>query len=81
MNGAGRAPFDQAFHLILNFAVGGAWAGNVNEKGIDESVFPQTMEVDYVRVYECSVSPMTGAGCETIGEEATLIEGHQAPEL
>ncbi|NQZ83738.1 MAG: glycoside hydrolase family 16 protein [Colwellia sp.] len=81
MNGAGSAPFDQAFHLILNFAVGGAWAGNVNEKGIDESVFPQTMEVDYVRVYECSVSPITGAGCETIGEEATLIEGHQAPEL
>jgi len=81
IDGEGSAPFDQAFHLILNFAVGGAWAGNVNEKGIDESVFPQAMEVDYVRVYECSVSPITGAGCETISDNATLVEGHQAPEL
>ena len=42
-------PFDKAFHLILNVAVGGAWgrAGGP----IDESVFPQRMLVDYVRVY------------------------------
>jgi len=80
-NGTNSAPFDQAFHLILNFAVGGNWAGKVNEKGIDESVFPQKMEIDYVRVYECSVSPITGAGCETLGDGATLVEGHQAPEL
>lgn len=81
VNGAGSAPFDQAFHLILNFAIGGNWAGKVNEKGIDESVFPQAFEIDYVRVYECSVSPTTGAGCETIGDGAALIEGHQPPNL
>jgi len=81
VNGEGSAPFDQKFHLILNFAVGGNWAGNVNEKGIDESVFPQSLEIDYVRVYECSVSPSTGAGCETLGDGASLIEGHQAPNL
>jgi beta-glucanase (GH16 family) len=42
-------PFDQPFHIILNFAVGGGWgrAGGP----IDDSVFPQTMLVDYVRVY------------------------------
>jgi len=48
----GNAPFDQRFHLILNFAVGGVWPEKVNEKGIDESVFPQRFEIDYVRVYQ-----------------------------
>jgi beta-glucanase (GH16 family) len=41
-------PFDKPFHLILNVAVGGSWGG---AKGVDESVWPQRMEVDYVRVY------------------------------
>jgi beta-glucanase (GH16 family) len=47
-----HAPFDQRFHLLLNLAVGGDWAGNVNDKGIDATVFPQTMLVDFVRVYQ-----------------------------
>jgi beta-glucanase (GH16 family) len=42
-------PFDVAHYLILNVAVGGAWGG---VKGIDESIFPQKMTVDYVRVYQ-----------------------------
>lgn len=42
-------PFDQKFHLIMNIAVGGNWGG---AKGIDESIWPQKMEVDYVRVYQ-----------------------------
>ena len=42
-------PFDQEFHLILNIAVGGAWGG---QQGIDPSVWPQEMVVDYVRVYQ-----------------------------
>ncbi len=41
-------PFDKSFHLILNMAVGGDWGG---QKGVDDSIFPQKMEVDYVRVY------------------------------
>jgi beta-glucanase (GH16 family) len=41
-------PFDKPFHLLLNIAVGGNWGG---QKGVDDSVFPQKMEVDYVRVY------------------------------
>src|SRR5690606_15444517 len=42
------APFDSPsqYHLLLNLAVGGNWAGNVNNTGIDESVFPQTMQVE-----------------------------------
>ena len=42
-------PFDLPFYLILNIAVGGNLGG---QKGIDSSVFPGTMEVDYVRVYK-----------------------------
>jgi beta-glucanase (GH16 family) len=42
-------PFDQRFHLIMNIAVGGNWGGM---QGIDESIWPQRMEVDYVRVYQ-----------------------------
>ena len=40
-------PFDQAFRLLLNIAVGGNWGG---QKGVDDSIWPQRMEVDYVRV-------------------------------
>lgn len=40
-------PFDQDFHLLLNVAVGGNLPGNPNAS----TQFPQTMEVDYVRVY------------------------------
>ena len=43
-----RWPFDQDFHLLLNVAVGGNWPGNPD----GSTVFPQTMEVEYVRVYD-----------------------------
>lgn len=42
-------PFDKPEYLLLNVAVGGNWGG---AKGIDESVFPAKMEVDYVRVFQ-----------------------------
>ncbi|WP_084696357.1 glycoside hydrolase family 16 protein [Maribacter thermophilus] len=42
-------PFDQAFHLKLNLAIGGSWGGL---KGIDNSIFPQKMIIDYARVYQ-----------------------------
>ncbi len=42
-------PFDKPQYLLLNIAVGGSWGGN---KGVDDSIFPATMEVDYVRVYQ-----------------------------
>jgi hypothetical protein len=41
-------PFDKNFHVILNLAVGGDWGG---AKGIDPSIWPRQMLVDYVRVY------------------------------
>jgi beta-glucanase (GH16 family) len=58
-----NAPFDQRFHMILNLAIGGRWPESVNDTGVDKSGFPKTMEVDYVRVYECSVDPESGKGC------------------
>lgn len=42
-------PFDKRFHLIMNVAVGGNWGG---QQGVDEAIWPQRMEVDYVRVYQ-----------------------------
>lgn len=47
--GAGAWPFDRDFHLILNVAVGGNWGGKM---GVDTSIWPQKMLVDYVRVYQ-----------------------------
>lgn len=47
--GESKWPYDKPYHLIMNIAVGGAWGGL---NGIDEKAFPQTMEVDYVRVYQ-----------------------------
>jgi len=41
------APFDQSFNIILNVAVGGNLPGSPNAS----TVFPVTMEVDWVRVY------------------------------
>ena len=41
-------PFDHPFHIILNLAVGGNWGGS---RGIDNSIWPQSLIVDYVRVY------------------------------
>ncbi|WP_126243927.1 glycoside hydrolase family 16 protein [Chitinophaga rhizosphaerae] len=42
-------PFDKKFHFLLNIAVGGNWGG---QQGIDDAVFPATMEIDYVRAYK-----------------------------
>ena len=42
-------PFDAPFYLILNIAVGGSWGGAL---GIDDSIWPQRMEMDFVRVYQ-----------------------------
>ena len=42
-------PFDNKLFLILNIAVGGDWGG---QKGVDDSIWPQQMVIDYVRVYQ-----------------------------
>lgn len=47
-------PFNRRFHLLLNIAVGGDWGG---ARGVDDSIWPVRMEVDFVRVYQ----PVTGS--------------------
>jgi beta-glucanase (GH16 family) len=69
-SGTTDAPFNQNFHIILNLAMGGAWAGNVNEGGIDDSINQADYLVDYVRVYQCE-DDATGVACGTKGEEGT----------
>lgn len=41
-------PFNQEMFFIMNVAVGGQWPGSPD----DTTVFPQTMEVDYLRVFQ-----------------------------
>ena len=43
----GQNPFHKPQFLILNLALGGSWGGK-----IDDSIFPQRMTVDYVRIYQ-----------------------------
>ncbi len=45
---SGLSEFHDEFFIILNVAVGGEWPGYPNAT----TVFPQVMEVDYVRVYK-----------------------------
>jgi beta-glucanase (GH16 family) len=45
--GGTRWVFDRPFFIILNVAVGGNWPGSPDAA----TTFPQTMAVDYVRVY------------------------------
>jgi beta-glucanase (GH16 family) len=42
-------PFNKDFHFIFNIAVGGDWGG---QQGVDDTIFPQRMFIDYVRVYK-----------------------------
>ncbi len=45
---AALSAFKNKFFIILNLAVGGNWPGYPD----NTTVFPQTMQVDYVRVYQ-----------------------------
>lgn len=47
--GKGAWPYFTPFKMILNLAIGGAWAA---AKGIDDASMPQRMDVDYVRVWQ-----------------------------
>ncbi len=46
--GWGKWVFNHPFFILLNVAVGGYWPGNPDST----TLFPQTMRVDYVRVYQ-----------------------------
>ena len=48
-SGVEEWPYDLPHYLLLNIAVGVTWGGR---QGIDDSIFPQKMFVDYVRIYQ-----------------------------
>jgi beta-glucanase (GH16 family) len=57
-------PFNEDFHFLFNMAVGGIFGG-----AIEPGIFPATMEVDYVRVYD--LGPPTINGMTSVDEGAT----------
>ncbi|OMF84401.1 carbohydrate binding domain-containing protein [Paenibacillus sp. FSL R7-0273] len=73
-NNAYPAPFNQEFHLLMNLAVGGNFDGNPTP----DTVFPQSMSVDYVRVYELTGREYREPVPVTIAKEPYL-EGSLAP--
>ena len=48
-SGCDAWPFVNKMHLLLNIAVGGGWGV---QKGIDDTIFPIRIEVDYVWMYQ-----------------------------
>ena len=48
--------FRSRFFIILNIAVGGVWPGYPDST----TVFPQTMQIDYVRIYQDTSDSATG---------------------
>lgn len=68
------APFQEDFYLILNLAVGGNWPGDPDAT----TVLPQTLEVDYVRVYNRPDRlPIRGEQpmVEAVGSEYRTFDG------
>ncbi|MEO0630783.1 MAG: family 16 glycosylhydrolase, partial [Planctomycetota bacterium] len=72
--GDARAPFDREFHILLNVAVGGNFPGNPN----GSSQFPQSMQVDWVRVYQLDPQPFGGTAAVVPGrvEAENFDEGY-----
>jgi beta-glucanase (GH16 family) len=61
--------FLRSFYLIMNVAVGGFWPGEPD----NTTVFPQSMYIDYVRIYEktdfdAPVAPELNIEEETVGQ-------------
>ncbi len=72
------APFDQLFHLIMNFAIGGDPVGSPDTS----TVWPQNFEIDYVRVYECANSNAeTGRGCGVADASVVALEDNDGGPL
>lgn len=41
-------PFDQPFYFLIHMVVGGRYGG---VQGVDDTMFPAVLEIDYIRVY------------------------------
>ena len=58
-----NAPFDQNFYLMLNYAVGGNYPENTNERRFNAASFPSQLLIDWVRVYQCEFDGTAGTAC------------------
>ncbi len=67
---SGRWVFDHPFFMILNIAVGGNFPGNPD----DTTTFPQTLVVDYVRVY-ANANTRPSIRKVSIEKKHLLVEG------
>jgi beta-glucanase (GH16 family) len=67
--------FDKRFYILLNLAIGGSWALAPDAT----TTFPQTMEVDYVRVYQ-KIADMEVKGV-TLTEPNTNSVTYSVPSL
>ncbi len=61
-------PFDERFHLLLNVAVGGHWPGTPDAT----TSFPQTLEVDFVRVQDGNSPHLDGVREVVPGETGVV---------
>jgi beta-glucanase (GH16 family) len=66
--------FHAPFFILLNFAVGGSWPGNPNST----TPFPDTMYVDYVRVYQLS-NTLVSDRSEHIPDRFALLQNYPNP--
>ena len=71
--GGANWPFNERFHIILNVAVGGNWPGSPDST----TVFPQSMVVDYVRVYQRS--PLSAQNTPEKPTHFTLEQNYPNP--
>lgn len=72
-----NAPFDQAFYLIMNLAIGGNFDGGIAPSPGD---IPATMQVDYVRVYKDNGNG-GGQNPGSPGTPSTVVIGDQVKGL
>jgi beta-glucanase (GH16 family) len=78
--GSFPAPFDQEFHILLNFAVGGSFDSNLLPA---DSALPATMYVDYVKVLayddELGRKTPTGSGSVFLTYDAISMNIEDGP--
>jgi hypothetical protein len=70
-------PFDEEFHFIINLAVGGNWPGNPIIQGNSSTpltLFPQNLEVDYVRVYQTTFPRLLGKSIVNCKERGAVYQ-------
>jgi beta-glucanase (GH16 family) len=70
-----QAPFDQAFYIILNTAVGGNYTG-CTDPGCITASLPQQYLIDYVRVYHDIVNTPPAVSITSPGSGAVLPAGN-----